>query len=441
MNIHNLVLDDARMTIDRAAHLELAVLVLAGIVFGQAAHAQQPVERGAGTISQTLQAPGQRQDARRIALVIGNGGYRNVSRLVNPSNDARLIAGTLQKAGFSLVGGGPQIDLDKVRFDRLVQEFGKQLVGAEVALFYYSGHGMQVQGENWLVPVDANPSSAKDLDFEMVDASLVLRQMENSGTKLNMLILDACRNNPFPIRGIRAASGGLGEMAAPEGTLISYATQPGNVALDGDSGDSPYTTALANAIQRPGSDVFHVFNEVGLLVKQSTGGAQQPWLATSPIAGNFFFFNGPAAIEQRSTTADVTPLASAPVHSAVTAFDGVWNVDLVCPTEGVAGGYSFHFAAQVSGGALHGQYGALGEPGSLTIDGLINAEGVGVITASGRTGRKEHNVQSAKSAAPGTPYTYSIEAHFSAAQGTGSRLDGLRTCTYTFNPLSQGHNP
>ncbi len=201
---------------------------------------------------------------RRIALVIGNGGYRKVARLTNPSNDAALIAKALTAAHFTLIGGGPQVNLDKANFDAMVQKFGRQIVGADVALFYYAGHGLQVRGENWLVPVDAAPSNVQDLDFQMVDAGLVLRQMQEAGTKLNLLILDACRNNPFSINGSRAVSPGLGQMEAPEGTLISYATEPNDVARDGDSGDSPYTIALANAIQRRSADLFQVFNQVGL---------------------------------------------------------------------------------------------------------------------------------------------------------------------------------
>lgn len=362
---------------------------------------------------------------RRIALVIGNGAYSGVAKLANPANDARLMAKTLQAAGFTLVGGGPALDLDKAHFDRLVQDFGRQLLGAEVALFYYSGHGMQVQGVNWLVPVDANPSSARDLDFQMVDANLVMRQMEDAGTKLNLLILDACRNNPFAVRGIRGSASGLAEMAVPEGTMISYATQPGNVALDGDSGDSPYTSALAQAIRSPGLDIFHVFNQVGLSVKQSTGGTQQPWLASSPIAGNFYF-NGsaPAAVPATATAPPAAPLRN--------RFDGLWDVVLTCPTEGAAGGYTYAFTAQVTDDVMRGQHGMPGEPGSLTIEGRLGADGSAVLAVSLRTGAASRNVQAYKSAPPGTPYTYSAEAHFSETSGTGERLDGLRKCHYAF---------
>jgi uncharacterized caspase-like protein len=180
-----------------------------------------------------------RRRRKEIALVIGNSAYQSVSRLENPKNDAILVAETLSKLGFTLVGGKAQVELDKSSFDNAVQRFGSQLIGADVALFYYAGHGLQVRGTNYLVPVTANPTRETDVDFQMVDVSLVLRQMEGAGTKLNIVILDACRNNPFGGRGLRASDGGLAQIRAPEGTLLSYATQPGNVALDGDDGHSP----------------------------------------------------------------------------------------------------------------------------------------------------------------------------------------------------------
>ena len=226
---------------------------------------------------------------KRVALVIGNSSYVHVPRLDNPQNDARLMAQTLGGLGFSLVGNGPQLDLDKAKLDAAVQAFGQALRGADVALFYYAGHGVQVRGANYLVPVAANPTREADVDFQMVDVALVLRQMESAGTRLNLVLLDACRNNPLGGRGLRSAEAGLAQMRAPEGTLISYATQPGNVAQDGEGGNSPYTKALAQAISRPGLDIFQTFNQVGLAVMQSTGNAQQPWLSTSPISGQFYF--------------------------------------------------------------------------------------------------------------------------------------------------------
>lgn len=226
---------------------------------------------------------------KRIALVVGNSAYRNVTPLDNPSKDAALMAETLSGLGFTLVGGRAQVDLDKAAMDNAVQSFGRQVQGADVALFYYAGHGVQVAGSNYLVPVNANPTREADVDFQMTDVNLVLRQMQGSGTRLNLVVLDACRNNPFGARGLRASDGGLAQMRAPDGTLISYATQPGNVAQDGSDGHSPYTRALAATIRQAGLDIFQTFNQVGLAVKRQTGGVQQPWVSSSPIDGTFYF--------------------------------------------------------------------------------------------------------------------------------------------------------
>ena len=233
---------------------------------------------------------------KRIALIVGNSNYQTITRLDNPKNDAKLMAQTLSALGFTLVGGSAQLDLDKPSLDIAVQNFGRQVQGADVALFYYAGHGVQVAGANYLVPISANPTREADVDFQMVDVNLVLRQMQGAGTRLNMVILDACRNNPFGARGLRAAEGGLAQMRAPEGTLISYATQPGSVAQDGVDGNSPYTKALATTVRQAGLDIFQTFNQVGLAVKRSTGGAQQPWVSSSPIDGNFYFVAPPPTV-------------------------------------------------------------------------------------------------------------------------------------------------
>src|SRR5580692_3827248 len=225
-------------------------------------------------VTPTLPAAAQSSgDERRIALVVGNFGYAHVPRLANPGNDATLIATTLQQLGFTLVGNAAQQNVDKAHFDRLVQDFGRAIQGADVALFYYAGHGMQVDGNNWLVPTDANPTRPQDLEFQMVNADLVLKQMDGAGTRLNLVILDACRNNPFTTLGSRAVQSGLAQMRAPEGTMISFATQPGNVATDGSGANGPYATALAASMRQPGLDIFRVFNRVGLTVKHDTDGA------------------------------------------------------------------------------------------------------------------------------------------------------------------------
>ena len=251
---------------------------------------------------------------KRIALVVGNSAYQSVPRLDNPKNDALLVANTLGKLGFSLVGGGAQVDLDKSRFNSVVQSFGNQLMGADVALFYYAGHGLQLRGTNYLVPITANPTRETDVDFQMVDVALVLRQMEGAGTKLNLVVLDACRNNPFAGRGLRASDGGLAQIRAPEGTLLSYATQPGNVALDGDDGHSPYTRALVETMQKQGLDVLQTFNQVGLIVKRVTGNSQQPWVSSSPIDGSFYF-SGNAASQVAAAGPETNILPRVPATS------------------------------------------------------------------------------------------------------------------------------
>jgi hypothetical protein len=235
------------------------------------------------------------QAERRVALVIGNSAYQHVGRLDNPINDARLMAETLRSLGFTLIGDGPQVDLDRPRFERAVQAFGRALVGADVGLFYFAGHGVQVGGGNYLVPVEANPIREADVGFQMLNTNLVLSQMDGAGTKLNLVILDACRNNPFGGQGLRSGGRGLAQIQAPEGTLVSYATQPNSVAQDGNDGNSPYTRALAQTMKRPGLDIFRTFNEVGLAVSNATGGTQRPWVSLSPIKGDFYFVP-PAAV-------------------------------------------------------------------------------------------------------------------------------------------------
>jgi TPR repeat protein len=255
-------------------------------------------------------------EERRVALVIGNFAYQHVPRLTNPGNDATLIATTLHQLGFKLVGGAAQDNVDKAHFDQLVQEFGRAIQGADVALFYYAGHGMQVDGGNWLVPIDANPTRPQDLEFQMLNADLVLKQMDGAGTRLNLVLLDACRNNPFGALGTRAVQGGLAQMRAPEGTMISFATQPGNVAADGTGADGPYATALAAAMHKPGLDIFRVFNQVGLTVKHATDGAQLPWVSSSPIDGEFYFTPTESTPDILAAT-DAAPAPTTDQHGAV----------------------------------------------------------------------------------------------------------------------------
>ena len=281
-------------------------------------------------------APAASAPEKRVALVVGMSRYQHVPPLANTSNDARLMAETLQSLGFKLVGGKALIDLDKKGLEQAIRSFGEELARSDVGLFYYAGHGIQMQGVNYLVPIGANAVRPADADFELIDAGLLLRQMEASGARLNLMILDACRNNPFGLRGLRDFGAGLAQMRAPAGTLISYATQPGNAAIDGLEGgrNSPYTKALAETMRKPGVDVLRLFNEVGLIVSHETNGAQQPWMSSSPIEGDFYFAG--AASPPVAATAPLTPTpAPAPPVSASLAPANSMPSQPVVPTTSV----------------------------------------------------------------------------------------------------------
>jgi len=226
---------------------------------------------------------------KRVALVIGNSTYQTAPKLPNPVNDARLMSDTLLSLGFFVVGGGARLDLDKAGFDAALAEFRKELIGADVALFYYAGHGVETHGLNYLVPVDADPEHDGDIFLQGIALAGILDDLEKAGAKINLLLLDACRDNPFRNHGVHSTTGGLAQMQAPPGTLISFATQPRSVSLDGDDGHSPYTRALADTLKHPGYGLFKTFNEVGLAVEKATHGDQLPWVSLSPISGNFYF--------------------------------------------------------------------------------------------------------------------------------------------------------
>lgn len=222
--------------------------------------------------------------AKRVALVIGNSGYQHVAELANPGNDAEAIANALKSLGFEVLAG---IDLDRDGLEAAVSDFSRASRGAELTLFYYAGHGLQVNGKNYLIPVDAELSDEADLDFQTVSMDAVLRSMERE-RRTNLIILDACRNNPLAKNlarsmGTRSASigRGLAPLETGVGTLISFATQPGNVALDGNGRNSPFTTALLQHINTQNLDVALMMRRVRRDVMDATGGAQVPWSNSS----------------------------------------------------------------------------------------------------------------------------------------------------------------
>jgi tetratricopeptide (TPR) repeat protein len=224
---------------------------------------------------------------KRVALVIGNERYTLVPPLHNPGRDARLVAGALQRLGFTLVGGSALADLSKANTDRVVAAFEESAKDADIALFYFSGHGMQVDGVNYLAPIDLEHSSRNTITLRALNADVILRVMESSGAKLKVLLLDACRTNPFLAS--RGPGSGLAQMNAPEGTIIGFATQPNAIASDGPrGGNGPYAKALDTYLRVQGLDVFALLNEVGLSVMRTTHNAQRPWIGASPISGKVF---------------------------------------------------------------------------------------------------------------------------------------------------------
>ncbi|WP_345773820.1 caspase family protein [Azospirillum endophyticum] len=266
--------------------------------------------------------PGEAVAERRVALVLGNSTYQFAPRLPNPTNDAKAMAESLRAAGFELIGGAPQLDLDRAGTERAIRSFGTKLAGADVGLFFYAGHGMQARGTNFLLPVSANLEKEADVRYELIDVAMVLDEMAQAESRLNIVILDACRNNPFGGRGLRAVSPGLAQMQAPAGTIIAYATQPGAVAADGAGSNSPYTEALSKALLKPGETVFDVFNDVGIAVKRNTGGVQQPWVSASPIEGRFYFL-GPTTVVTAPAADTGNKASAAPADKEALFWDSI----------------------------------------------------------------------------------------------------------------------
>jgi hypothetical protein len=238
----------------------------------------------------------------RLALVIGNSAYK-VGALANPRNDAALMADSLRAVGFEVT---TLSDATKDQMKQALLAFSRKLreTGA-VGLFYYAGHGVQLRGENFVVPVDADIQNEAEVEFLALNVNEFLSAMERSSNQINIVILDACRNNPFA-RSFRSAARGLATVDAPRGTYIAYATAPGQVALDGDKGNSPYASALAGAIRTPGLTIEDTFKKARREVLAATADQQIPW-DTSSITGSFYF----AGAAQAPAAAGAAPPARA----------------------------------------------------------------------------------------------------------------------------------
>lgn len=256
-----------------------------------------------------MSAASSAQAERRIALIIGNAIYQNTAELKNPKNDAVDMAASLRRLGFEVLEGH---DLDKRSMERMIRQFGVKLSGADLALFFYAGHGVAIGGQNYLVPTDARLASEGDADFEGLPLTLVLKQMEREA-KTSIVLLDACRDNPLArnlarTMGTRSSqvSQGLAEVRTGVGTLIGFSTQPGNVAIDGTGRNSPYSEALLAHIEAAGRDISGVLIAVRNDVLKATDGRQVPWEHTS-LTGQVYLKMAPP-----STLAALPPPVSNP---------------------------------------------------------------------------------------------------------------------------------
>jgi len=223
---------------------------------------------------------------KRVALVIGNAAYRHAGELANTRNDAGDMAAALRTHGFEVLDG---IDLDKAALERKIRDFAAALVGADVGAFFYAGHGLQISGTNYLVPIDAQLRNASALDFEMVRLDLVQRTMEREAPT-NILFLDACRDNPLAdvlakeTGGDSTASSGLAEIPIENGgagTLIAFAASPNQLAYDGSGEHSPFSAALLAHIGEANVSITEAMNRVTSDVFKATAGRQRPWINVS----------------------------------------------------------------------------------------------------------------------------------------------------------------
>jgi len=279
--------------------------------------------------------------AKRVALVIGNGAYENTVPLPNPANDAETMAAKLRGLGFEVVAGQDQSYAD---MRRSVMEFSRLAFGAEIALLFYAGHGMQVGGQNLLIPVDAVIEDETSLDFETISVDFIMRQMSKD-VQVQMVFLDACRDNPLArtlarrMGPSRSASMGTGlaeikiEETGGEGSVIAFATSPGDVALDGEGDNSPFTSALIRHIDTPNVSIQTVMTRVTGDVYETTERRQRPWVNASLIGEVFLNRQAEpsqatttvAALGDTAVTAPAAPVVSAPAVTATTDKAIAWE--------------------------------------------------------------------------------------------------------------------
>jgi Caspase domain len=269
--------------------------------------------------AQSLQGPEQ-----RVALVIGNSNYQNVAQLPNPDNDAQSMAQFLNSAGFEVIEA---MDLAQNDMIKVVQDFSAKVAAHgpnTVAMIYYAGHGVQLAGENYLIPVDAKITSPADLANNSVRLVDVMATLEAIPSRLRIVVLDACRNNPFPT--VNDAGRGLAIVDAPNGSIVGYSTAPGAEALDGSGGHSPYTAAFLRDAREPNVPIEQLFKRVRLDVNHATEGQQTPWESSSATSDFYFFGDTAVAATRAPNRGPVVQMASnLPNRSVRQAYDFVMS--------------------------------------------------------------------------------------------------------------------
>ena len=270
-------------------------------------------------------------EGKKVALVVGNGAYQQVGKLTQAPKDARLVADTLTSLGFTVVSG---YDMDRSALSRAAVDFEAQLSGAAVGFFYYAGHGVAVDGHNYLVPVDARITDEKYVSSEAVDVAKILQSMEAAHSRLNVVVLDACRNNPFAGQwsagGRSIGAGGLaGVDVAPRGSVIAYATAQGRVAAD----EGVYARSLATHLKEPGTEITDVFRLVYAEVEAASHNGQSPWYTESRNPGRFYPAGAPIVLAPSSSQTVVTPVTKPTSPTVAPPSSVVAKPAAVAPTQ------------------------------------------------------------------------------------------------------------
>jgi Caspase domain len=348
------------------------------------------------------QAP---REEPRIALVIGNSTYREAP-LRNPVNDARAMTRALRDLGFTVLA---HENASKRTMEGAIVEFGRRLAEGGVGFFYYAGHGLQVRGRNYLVPVDAEIDSEAMTRIAAVDVDLLLEQMAEARNRVNVVILDACRNNPFERR-LRGASRGLAAVDAARGTLVAYATAPGSVAADGDGANGLYTEELLQALRVPGLKVEEVFKRVRVAVTERSKGAQTPWESSS-LTGDLIV----------NVTVHVTTTAALPAPASAPDRESLFWTSIKDGSDPAAfQAYLRQYPDGTFAELARQRLASLSQaPRPTRFDGIWNV----IIQCPPH--------KSADGYAKGSAYSYRVDARFDETRGSGERVE-VRPCTLTF---------